>query len=209
MTIKAILFDMDGVLIDAKEWHYDSLNKALSHFGFHISRDAHLSMFDGLPTLRKLEILTISQGLPKGLHNHINELKQKYTIQYSYKYCKPTFNHRYALSKLSKKYKIAVCSNSIRNTVETLMNLSGLSDYLNLIISNQDVAIPKPNPEMFTKAIKIFSVQPQECLILEDNENGIIAAKESGAHLMKISTPEDVQLEMIEEKIKLIDQYSK
>ena len=89
------------------------------------------------------------------------------------------------------------------------MNLSGLSDYLNLIISNQDVAVPKPNPEMFTKAIKIFSVQPQECLILEDNENGIIAAKESGAHLMKISTPEDVQLEMIEEKIKRIDQYSK
>ena len=208
MTIKAVFFDMDGVLIDAKEWHYDSLNQALSHFGFHISRDAHLSMFDGLPTFRKLDILTLSQGLPKGLHKHINDLKQKYTIQYSYKYCKPTFNHRYALSKLSKKYKIAVCSNSIRNTVETMMDLSGLREYLNLIVSNQDVTCPKPDPEMFIKAIKTFSLEPQECLILEDNDNGILAAKASGAHLMKIATPDDVQLENIERKIKQINQSS-
>lgn len=206
MTIKAVFFDMDGVLIDAKEWHYDALNKALSYFGFQISRDAHLSMFDGLPTFRKLDILTLSQGLPKGLHNHINELKQKYTIQYSYKNCKPTFNHRYALSKLSKKYKIAVCSNSIRNTVETMMDLSGLREYLNLIISSQDVKCPKPDPEMFIKAIKTFSLKPQECLILEDNENGILAAKACGAHLMKIATPDDVQFENIEKKIKDINQ---
>ena len=197
MVIKAILFDMDGVLIDAKEWHYEALNQALNHFGFNINRDAHLSTFDGLPTKRKLETLTKSQGLPEGLHDHINQLKQKYTIQYSHKYCKPTFNHRYALSKLSKKYKIAVCSNSIRNTVKTMMEL---------IISNQDVVMPKPDPEMFVKAIDSFSLKPEECLILEDNENGILAAKASGAHLMKIASPDDVQLDAIENKIKSINQ---
>ena len=85
MTIKAILFDMDGVLIDAKEWHYEALNKALSHFGFIINRDAHLTTYDGLPTKSKLEKLSEAQGLPEGLHEHINKLKQKYTIQYSYK----------------------------------------------------------------------------------------------------------------------------
>ncbi|STK74080.1 2-deoxyglucose-6-phosphatase [Escherichia coli] len=50
MTIKAILFDMDGVLIDAKEWHYEALNKALDLFGMKISRFDHLTTFDGLPT---------------------------------------------------------------------------------------------------------------------------------------------------------------
>src|SRR2546422_8444783 len=54
--IKAVLFDMDGVLIDAKEWHYESLNRALDLFGMAIDRDAHLATFDGLPTRRKLEI---------------------------------------------------------------------------------------------------------------------------------------------------------
>ena len=64
MIIKAILFDMDGVLIDAREWHYDALNQALNHFGFHISLESHLSTFDGLPTRKKLEILSKSVNLP-------------------------------------------------------------------------------------------------------------------------------------------------
>ena len=52
--IKAIVFDMDGVLIDAKEWHYEALNRALGLFGYGISRYDHLSRYDGLPTRRKL-----------------------------------------------------------------------------------------------------------------------------------------------------------
>ena len=205
MTIKAILFDMDGVLIDAREWHYEALNKALSHFGFTISRDSHLSTFDGLPTRKKLETLSKSQGLPVGLHTLINNLKQKYTIQYSYEHCKPTFNHRYALSSLHKKYKIAVCSNSITNTIEIMMELSGLNNYLDLIISNENVKNPKPNPEMFTKAMSHFSLKPYECLVIEDNENGFKAAMDSGAYLMKVSNPDDVQLDKIESLIQEIN----
>ena len=55
--IKAILFDMDGVLIDAKEWHYEALNQALKLFGCEISRFDHVHTFDGLPTKDKLELL--------------------------------------------------------------------------------------------------------------------------------------------------------
>ncbi len=201
MTIKAILFDMDGVLIDAKEWHYEALNKALGHFGYSISRDLHISTFDGLPTKDKLKILSKSQKLPLGLHTHINKLKQKYTIQFSHLRCTPTFNHRLALSKLSAKYKIAVCSNSIRNTIVTMMELSGLNNYIDLIISNEEVTHSKPHPEMYLKAMKNFNLRPEECLILEDNDHGIEAALASGGHLFKIGNPEDVKLCEIEEFI--------
>ena len=54
--IKAIIFDMDGVLIDAKEWHYEALNNALQLFGYKISREDHLATFDGLPTREKLRL---------------------------------------------------------------------------------------------------------------------------------------------------------
>ena len=74
--VKAVIFDMDGVLIDAKDWHYEALNRALNHFGYNISRYDHLVTFDGLPTRRKLEMLTREQGLPNALHKLINELKQ-------------------------------------------------------------------------------------------------------------------------------------
>lgn len=183
MTIKAILFDMDGVLIEAKEWHYDALNKALNLFGMPISRLDHLTTFDGLPTKKKLEMLSIENELPVELHSFINEMKQQYTMDLIQLYCKPRFVHQYALSRLKEKgFHIAVCSNSIRKTVETMMEKSGLTNYLDIIISNEDVSKGKPDPEMYVKAIQSFNLQPEECLIVEDNENGIKAALASGAH---------------------------
>ena len=89
--IKAVLFDMDGVLIDAKDWHYEALNKALNLFGYNISRESHLSTFDGLPTRQKLKMLSSSHNLPEGLHSFINQLKQAYTLEISQARCKPKF----------------------------------------------------------------------------------------------------------------------
>ena len=81
------------------------------------------------------------------------------------------------------------------------MNLSGLNDYIDLIISNEEVTRSKPDPEMYLKAMKTFDLKPEECLILEDNDHGIEAAIASGGHLFKVSNPEEVQLHAIEKFI--------
>ena len=108
--IKAILFDMDGVLIDAKDWHFEALNKALRLFGHEISRYDHLHSFDGLPTRNKLRMLSEEAYLPESLHGFINDMKQQYTREIIEMKCKPVFQHEYALSKLRNQgYKIAVC----------------------------------------------------------------------------------------------------
>lgn len=191
--IKAVLFDMDGVLIDAKDWHYDALNRALAHFGYTISRESHLSTFDGLPTRQKLRMLSKSRGLPEGLQEFLNSLKQTYTLEISNQRCKPVFNHQYALSRLKQDgYRLAVCSNSVRQSVEAMMRLSALSPYLDVIVSNEDVERAKPDPEMYLKAMNKLEVSPSESLILEDNDHGIEAALASGGHLMKIGVPDDV-----------------
>lgn len=200
--IKAVLFDMDGVLIDAKDWHYEALNRALKHFGFAISRESHLSTFDGLPTRAKLQMLTKARGLPELLHEFINSLKQAYTLEITQKKCKPSFNHQFALSRLKAEgYKIAVCSNSVRQSVETMMELSALNPYLDLLISNEDVSKGKPDPEMYAKAMSTLDVKPEECLILEDNDHGIQAAIASGGHLLKIGVPDDVTYQAIKARI--------
>jgi len=196
--IQAILFDMDGVLIDARDWHYEALNRALDHFGYTISRESHLSTFDGIPTRRKLEILSTSRGLPKGLHDFLNQLKQAYTLEISYQRCRPSFNHQYALQRLKKEgYRLAVCSNSVRQSIETMMKLSGLLPYLDLIVSNEDVAEGKPHPMMYSKAMDMLGVKPKECLILEDNVHGIQAAIASGGNLLRIGVPDDVTYRLI------------
>ena len=200
--IKAVIFDMDGVLIEAKEWHYEALNKALSLFGFEISRYDHLVTYDGLPTKKKLEMLTMERGLPKELHQFINDMKQQYTMDLVYTQCKPRFIHEFALSRLkSEGYHLAVASNSIRNTVQVMMERSDLLQYLDFFLSNQDVVKSKPDPEIYNTAIARFGFTPSECLILEDNPRGIAAAKASGAHVMEIGTVDDVNYDNIKNAI--------
>ncbi len=201
--IKAILFDMDGVLIDAKDWHYEALNKALGLFGLGISRYDHLHSFDGLPTKVKLNMLSEQYYLPEELHDFINQIKQQYTEEMVDVNCSPLFNHEYALSRLKREgYKIAVCSNSIRKTIEKMMKKSALDTYLDLIVSNEDVKRAKPDPEMYLKAIERLGFAPKECLVVEDNPNGIAAGKASGAYVLPVVTVYDVTYENIMNKIK-------
>jgi len=205
--IKAVIFDMDGVLIDAKEWHYEALNQALSLFGMEISRYDHLVTYDGLPTRKKLEMLSSERGLPRGLHQFINDMKQQYTMEIVYARCKPKFYHEYALSKLRHEgYKMAVCSNSIRNTVEVMMQKASLEEYLDFYVSNQDVKAGKPDPEMYNLAISRMGLEPSECMIVEDNEHGIRAARASGAHVMIVDEVEDVNYQNITRHIAMFEE---
>ncbi|KJF85827.1 HAD family hydrolase [Photobacterium phosphoreum] len=197
---------MDGVLIDAKDWHYDALNKALSIFGLTISRHEHLVTFDGLSTSQKLNMLSKTYVLPESLHCFINEMKQQYTMDITHQLCKPVFHHQYALSKLRENgYQLAVASNSIRNTVKVMMEKSSLINYLDFYLSNQDVSEGKPSPEIYNLAISKLGLKPEECLIVEDNENGIKAALASGANVLKVDSIYDVNYDNIIQYIEGIE----
>lgn len=205
-AIEAVIFDMDGVLIDAKEWHYEALNRALGLFGYAISRYDHMVTYDGLPTRRKLEMLSLERGLPRGLHDFINEMKQAYTNELIHSRCKPVFAHEYALSQLrARGYRLAVASNSIRPTVDLMMDRARLSPYLEFSLSNQDVKKAKPDPEIYRVAIERLGLDPSRCLIVEDNPNGIKAAQASGAHVMEVGSVEDVHLDAVLGRIRQIE----
>lgn len=204
--IKAVIFDMDGVLIDAKDWHYEALNRALRLFGYHISRYEHLTTYDGLPTSKKLEMLSLDRDLPRELHDFINEMKQAYTMEIVHARCKPRFIHEYALSRLKAMgYKLAVASNSIRHTVEVMMQKARLDMYLDLMISTNDIVRPKPDPEIYATTMARLGVKSVESLIVEDNENGIKSATVSGAHVLAVHNVEDVNIDNILSRIRQIE----
>lgn len=201
--IRAIIFDMDGVLIDAKEWHYEALNKALEMFGYVITREEHETTFDGLPTKKKLEMLSVCKGLPEYLHELISVKKQQFTIQIAEERCFPIPQKERLLKELKHRgYKLAVASNSIRHTVRVMMEKAHLAKYLDLQLSNEDVAQAKPHPEIYLKAIHTLGCVPAECLVVEDNENGIKAATASGAYVMPVKGVDEVTIERIEEKLR-------
>lgn len=202
MNIKAVVFDMDGVLIDAREWHYEALNKALGHFGFKISRFDHLVTYDGLPTRQKLEMLSRERGLPRELHRFLNDLKQVYTMEIVHARCKPTFQHEFALSRLhAEGYRLAVASNSIQRTVEVMMEKADLAKYLEVFMSNERVRRGKPDPEIYVKTMAELGVTPEETLVVEDNEKGIKAASDAGAFVLPVQEPVDVTYDRIRDEI--------
>lgn len=208
--IEAIFFDMDGVLINARDWHYEALNKALELFGMEISRYDHLVTYDGLPTRKKLEMLSAERGLPKSLHEFVDTIKQQYTMEIVNARCKPVFYHEFALAKLKGEgYKLAVCSNSIRRSIEIMIEKASLMQYVDFFISNQDVNHAKPHPEMYLKAIERSGFKPEQCLILEDNEKGIKAAEESGGYVMRIDAIEEVNYSNIKSCIQQIERKYK
>ena len=136
--------------------------------------------------------------LPEKLHGFINEMKQRYTMDMIHMYCRPVFQHEYALSRLKKEgYRLAVCSNSIRHTIEVMMEKADLIQYLEEILSNEDVVRSKPDPEIYIKAMGKMNLTPSECLILEDNKNGIKAAMDSGAYVLAVGDVWDVNYENI------------
>ena len=178
MKIKLIIFDLDGVLVEAKNIHYDALNGALGK-EYSISWDEHLSTYDGLKTNQKLDMLSTQKGLPIALHTDIWNHKQKLTLQ-KLKQLKPSKVLIELMDNLVEHgYKIAVCSNSIRKTVLTVLSKLGIMEYMDLVISNEDVQNSKPHPEMYWKGISMMGCLPEETLIVEDSPYGLLAAARS------------------------------
>jgi beta-phosphoglucomutase len=195
---EAVVFDMDGVLIDAKEWHFQALNSALELFGFNIDKQEHLDRFDGLPTKDKLKILSSERGFPTYLHKTINLVKQERTLRLAALNCYPKPNLITIMSYLKLSgYKIGLATNSIRLTTETMMKYAGLIDYFDLILTNEDVINSKPNPEIYLKAINYFHLQPSQVLVFEDNHHGIQAASSAGCSIFEVQSPDQLFLDQV------------
>ena len=200
--IKLVIFDLDGVLVDARELHYEALNRALAGLGFTITREEHLSTYDGLPTTKKLELLTDNKGLQKENYDLIWKKKQEFTSLIINEEMTYDERLRGILSKLkSEGYIISVASNSIRESVKMMLIRKGLSEYIDFFYSNQDVNKPKPSSEIYLKCMIKAGVNTDETVIVEDSHIGRKAAQSSGATLCAVRDVDDVTYDHIKKHI--------
>jgi HAD superfamily hydrolase (TIGR01509 family) len=202
--IKLIAFDLDGVLVSTKDIHFHALNEALKEQGaqYVISEKEHLSVFDGLKTTEKLNMLSEKRGLPRGAHDSIWKRKQEFTAEVINR--SVGVNHILVdlmRSLTARGVKIACCSNSIRSTTALVLERLGIKEYFDIIVSNEDVKNSKPHPEMYWKVMSLYGVLPEETLILEDSPVGLRAATLSGANTLRISDPLEVTKEFVESRI--------
>jgi beta-phosphoglucomutase len=199
MAYKAVLFDLDGVLVNMPDGHFEALNRALALFGAEITREEHLSYFNGLPTKKKIEELERQGRLPVGLKDFINNLKQKHTKEIIPNHCTPDYSKIILLKHLKNHgLKLGCCSNSIKETLHLMLHSSHLHPHFDIIIGNDEVTNPKPHPEIYLTAFEKLGVLPTEVIIVEDSPHGIHAAKASGAHVIEVRGVEDVNLSLFE-----------
>ena len=183
--VKLVVFDLDGVLVDARELHYEALNMALAEIdkSYVINRAEHLSTYDGLSTTKKLQILSEKKGLPEEFHNPVWRMKQKKTIEII-----DNFGYDNRIIRILKKlkndgYTIACATNSIRDTAKLQLIRRGFFEHIDFLYSNQDVIKPKPSAEIYMKCMLRAGVDPHETVVIEDSHHGRKAAINSGAHL--------------------------
>jgi beta-phosphoglucomutase len=197
--IKAVLFDLDGTIAPLKIHHFHALNKALVNFGYaEISYEDHIKKFDGLPTKQKMIRLEID---PLD-YKDIEESKQSETILRIKDYCSPIPGQLVFFDALKKQgYLIICCSNAKRQTVETALERMQTLKFFDHILANDDVENTKPHPEIYLKAMRRFWLKPEQCLVLEDNPNGIEAAAKAGCHLLVVDDPYQISYTAIKKRI--------
>ena len=199
--MRLAIFDLDGVLVEAKKTHYDSLNLAIEEVtdskSFCIEWKEHLAEYDGLKTTHKLSKLTVRKGLEQKHHKEIWRRKQEITVE-SLKNVSEKQNLTEVMEYLkAENFLIACCSNSIRKTVYTVLNNLKLFGFMDLVVSNEDVRNSKPHPEMYWSAMSTLGVVPRETIIIEDSPVGILAAHRSGATVLRVKSPSEVTVNRI------------
>lgn len=202
---KLVIFDLDGVLIDSKDYHYHALNQALGE-EFAISREDHVSIYDGLPTSRKLELLTQNKGLPVELYEQIWNKKQELTLKiFSESVSKDYELMGYFQQLVDAGYKIAVASNSIRNSVKIILLRLGLLEFVDVYVSNEDVVRNKPFPEMYWKCMTTLGALPNDTVIIEDSHIGRQGALDSKCHLIPVENRKDFNQSKVDRIKKILN----
>ena|ERR1700748_811455 len=192
--IKGILYDLDNTLANCADWHAAALNKALKEIvGFEIGEEEHVSIFNGLPTKKKLDLLINQKRITANVYQKICNKKQEYTKEIiKIEAAEDTIKIKLHRQNRWNGLKSACVTNSITETAALILEKTGQLDYMEFVISNEVVRHPKPHGEGFIIAMIRLGIYPAETIIVEDSHVGIQAAKSTGAHVWEIKNSDDV-----------------
>lgn len=182
-----VIFDLDGVLVDSRDIHFNCLNQALLRSGCEpIGRKEHLDRFDGLSTRVKLNLLLQEGRLREEQCPQVEKEKQDLTEE-AYSSLQADLYLRGLFEELRDAgCQLAVASNSVRSSVDLVLSSLGVADLIDVSMSNEDVRYAKPSPHMYWKIAVEAGVHEDEVVILEDSAVGRAAASRSGFALFPV-----------------------
>jgi HAD superfamily hydrolase (TIGR01509 family) len=196
--IKLVIFDLDGVLINSANIHYESLNKALVKNGIEpISYDDHISKYNGLSTKNKLDLLLKNS---EELSKELSIIKDKQDLTTKAFRDLVINNEVYEIINYlqSSGIKVWICSNCVRATVQIIVEkLLKRGIVIDGYLSNEDTSSHKPDPEIYNKCIGLNKLDPNEVLIFEDSLIGINAAIKSQCIVCPVHNIDEMTMEFV------------
>lgn len=185
--IKAVIFDMDGLMIETEHLQSQSFEKVLKEYGKKpiLNKDGVVQLV-GITAKKNWVLLKKRYHIDEAIEVLLAKKRKIYI-----KLLEKNIAAKPGLYKLVKflvghKIKIAVASNSVRQHIEFVLSKLKLIKHFTLLVSGEDLRRGKPFPDIFLKTAKHLKVKPGECLVLEDAEVGIIAAKRAGMKVIAI-----------------------
>lgn len=182
--IKAVLFDMDGTLVDSEPLHFAAHKEALNHFGIEISKEEYILY--GTSSSSKKFYAKISEM--KGIEIDIAEA-QKFKKEL---YAKTKSQMKImegvieVLESLKEKYLLAVVSSSNSENIKNTLTHAGIEKYFQVTIGGDEVKNGKPAPDGYLRVAELLGVNPDECVVVEDSINGVTAGKSAGMKTIAI-----------------------
>jgi beta-phosphoglucomutase-like phosphatase (HAD superfamily) len=206
--LKAVIFDMDGVLIDSEPFHLVVNEKIFANLGINLSEEEYHSFIgtthkDMWSTIKKR--YNLPQSVPELVNmqvsGNIDYIKNEEIEPIKIK------GVSRLLSKMAhENIKIGIASSSPTEVIELVINKLGISGYFSAITGGEEIEKGKPAPDIFLRAAKRLNVKPPDCLVVEDSKNGVLAAKAAGMKCIGFQNPNSGN-QNLEKADLIIDRY--
>jgi beta-phosphoglucomutase-like phosphatase (HAD superfamily) len=183
---EAIIFDMDGVIVDSEPRHERSFREIFDEMGYGESHGIDFTHYYGRSD-RALWVDFVAKHKPPQSLEELCAWKERHFIDLI-KRDKPIFNGLPKLvSDLAVRYKLAVASGSYHPVIDAILEMESLRQYFPVVVSVQDVKKGKPAPDVFLRAAELLNVDPKNCCVIEDAAAGVTAGKAAGMTVIAIT----------------------
>jgi len=174
--IKAIIFDMDGVIINSEATWIKVVDNIFAGYGYEYTKEFHKMIFgsNAARIMRQnLDIRDSEAEIGK-------KIIEKFIYLIKNEGVKEIPGIYQLLDKAKKNFVLAIASSTPKNGIELILDTLGIKDYFSVIVSGYDVKNPKPHPDIYLAAAEKLKLKPEECIAIEDSPNGVKAAKNAG-----------------------------
>jgi beta-phosphoglucomutase len=187
MSQKAVLWDLDGTLVDSEEFHWRSWRDTMRPEGVDLTYEQFLASF-GQRNDRILPVWLGPDADAARMQRISADQEAEYRRLVEAHRLTPLPGAREWLGRLREDgWKQAIASSAPRVNVEVMLRVAGLARFLDTIVSADDVTMGKPDPEVFLRAAEVLAVPPSRCVVVEDAAAGIEGARRAGMRCVGVT----------------------